>query len=353
MEIKSHYEYTEDYIDIDESTWNLIFKIIVDKIGKKNVDNYNAWVAIENAIVEKFLDDEENAYISEYAEFIIPFERSFIVDEFSLANKCDAELLGYYSQLIKEDDTENMLIVLSYLGNKYNKYINYYDLFFYANYKYNLDKETLKNILIDLSSKYNDDLELLNALISAYASVLISMDQEKKGLTIFDNLIEEDPFNLLLQLRLIDSLNYFSKNEYLEKYYIQALNLAEELEEENIIELLRDELNDLYKDILKRPSPVNDSNLPTLIELINNPQENENLFRTILHVIYNIHPDLMDTIYYGYNVKEVNKANDHIYKSAYTINDIIENSDLKERFNKLLKDNNEHEALHIIMDEED
>ena len=127
--------------------------------------------------------------------------------------------------------------------------------------------ELVQKKLVELCGLYSE-----NAidLISAFASTMIFADNIKKGVAIYEDLIEKNQFDILLYLRLCEALENVDEFELEKEYLNKAIDLAKINDDEVALELLENSLNYILKHIEKKPYEVVNMNIPTIMELIDN-----------------------------------------------------------------------------------
>lgn len=349
----SHYSKVAEFFDIDESNWDFILRIAEDRLGK-NKDKYSEWVRLEKRLKEEYPIGSENENIGCFAEVVLPAERSYISDKREYKGLCDCELVGHYARVAEKDEdfgSPELCEILDSMGTVCNNYINYYDLFLDAVLNQLTDINAVQKILVKLSKIYTEDILIIQDIMCAFAMTSIVNGKVKKGLAIFDSIAEEDEFNLLIFSRAAQVLHYCEEYDLEARWLEKAISVAEELDRKNIAEMFRDQLNEILVECQQKPyEPVTEENV-RLSEIIDNPSEYENYRKILLDLIMSEHPDLSAIIYYSQNQAEIDKAYKHIREHASMCEKVLFDNETKEKFRDLLKTKREHEAIHILMEE--
>lgn len=359
-----HYDILSRFFDLDESNWDFMLNIAYDRL-KKNIKKYDSWYNLANQLSKEYKEDSEHENIGCFAQIVYGAESSFYNESPDFSVMGDCELVAHFAQslnslmdILGQDadkeaiESEKIIQILNSLGNGYNSYIRYYEVFSAAVTDVFINIEEVKKSIVKLSQIYTDDINVSNDITCAFAMVSMIEGNVKKGSALFEHIIENDKFNLELYIRYASVLDYCEEYDQEINCLEKAINISEELEEEDLAESFQDLINDILKR-REKPYEIFTSKGDSLLDIFENPSDYENLEKALLDVIMAQHPDYADDIYNSNDEGVIASAYEHFRKHAGVCMDIIQKSEKKKEFMNLLKSHREHEAIHIMLGEKD
>ena len=348
---KSSYNKFSDYTYLDETAWDFCYKLCQDIIGKKGNLTFDDW---------SFLFDESNDALKNYEiedkENILPIlghvilaERGFSYDNPDLNLLSDTELVTFYAKI---ESIEKKQEIISHLGSIYSpdENLNYYYLLSQSLMADEFDKEKLSQSIANLAKKYFDNEITCRELRTVYASSLIVLGNLKKGLAMFDIIIEEDKLNIRPYVQICEILAFTERNDIAKKYLSLAIETAYSIDDEQLASDLIEIFNQFFQEELIIHETLNPNTISLEDVIEDNLADKE---KVILKEIENKHPEEMEILLYNKEEDKLNKAYGHI-KSHAKIEMIIasdKDSIVFKKFKELRNRNvPEHKAIHALMD---
>lgn len=346
MPKKSHYNDFQDFTYVDETAWDFCYALCLDIIGKSKITTADwEFLLKENtdALLNYDLEDREAMLL--VLKHVMLAEKAYSGPVDNTENITDTELVAL---AVRKPDNKREIINKLGSVQSPDENLNYYYFFSSILVSDISNKEDISKAIVKLAKKYSENNIVSKELQAAYAASLIIIGKTKKGLTLFDNLIEDDKLNTKLYVQVCEALAHTNQNEIAKRYLSGAIETAYTIEDENLANSLIEIFNLFFQDELHESLNPNSINLEDIIK--DNLPDKEKL---ILRQIEEKHPEEMEILLYGNNDDEIDKAYTHMQEHARV--EIIITTDKSslehQLFTKLIDAKvPEHRAVHEIIE---
>ena len=343
----THYNYVREFTDIDESGWELVCDTATLFIPKSDLKDYDAWVVGQQAIIDRVQEYSHIDNIESYVKHILESERAFLKKDLNFEGLSDSELSAcFVNKKFKNHKKE----ILQAFGTSRNVCMKYWSFFMDIVYRDNEDlTPELEKKLPELCEKYSDDLQILIDLLIVFASIQVYKGKINKGIAIFENIFEKDKLNVFPYICLAEALEAREEYDLQKKYSKLGLNIAQTVEDETAIDIFIEELEYITDKIEHKPYEIYSDDFPTIREILEDPDEFNDVSKLVEEINDKLHSDLDITIYYSEDKEKADNAANHVIQTKDFIMSLFKDNEKKKEFLKLTETQGEHEALHNMM----